>query len=76
VRRRILIGLRTRVLSETPEGLRIESVTRLRPGQLVDVARRHGGNEASITRSACVESWAIVKLGSDGPVYQGLCRWQ
>ena len=46
----------------------------LRPGQVIVLAGVPSllGFEE---RRALVESWAVVRLGRDGTVYRGVCRW-
>lgn len=64
-----------RVVGETPDGLQLESVARLCPGQLVDLVLDHTRSASPSVRKACVISWSVQRLGNDGPVYHGLCRW-
>jgi len=52
----------------------LEGAHRLRPGEivaLVDVPSLQGVEE----REATVESWAVARLGNNGTVYRGVCRW-
>jgi hypothetical protein len=71
--RPILVGWDLHAIAETAEGVRLEGRARLRPGYPVDLVVASG---APAPRRASVESWSIVRLGSDGPTYQGFCRWQ
>lgn len=53
----------------------LEGRHRLRPGHLVQLSGvpvAHGVRAGE----AMVECWAIARLGSDGPVYRGRCRWR
>jgi hypothetical protein len=73
MRPRVWIGRDVRVVSESPEVIELEGRMRLRPGRDVDVART--GADPSAARSATVFTWRIVRVGTDGPVFRGLCRW-
>lgn len=58
----------------TPESVLLEGRSRLRPGrlvELVDVPSTHGSDQ----RRALVDSWSVARLGKEGPVYRGKCRW-
>jgi hypothetical protein len=75
MRTRIQVGTHTRVIGETPDGVQLESFARLRPGQLVDLLMdRQGGSDRS-SRRACVTTWSVLRLGTEGTVYHGVCRW-
>lgn len=76
MRRLVEAGGHVRVVAMTPEQIELESAARLRPGQCVDVAVGAGGAATRQVRSAFVVSWAVVRLGKEGPVYRGICRWQ
>ncbi len=76
MRRRIQLGEKMRVVTETPDGLQLESAARLRPGQIVEFVSDAARPTGEVARGACVISWSVVRLGKDGPVYHGLCRWQ
>lgn len=67
-RRRCVVGRDIRVVEVRTEEVDIESALRLRPGSVIDV---HDGS----TRAATVVTWAVTRLGSDGTVYRGKCRW-
>ena len=57
-----------------PESACLEGRLRLRPGcvvELADVPSAGGPRE----RYAVVESWSVARLGKNGPVYRGRCRW-
>lgn len=67
-RRRCVVGRDIRVIDMRPGEVEIESTLRLRPGSVIDV---HDGG----TRTATVVTWAVTRLGSEGTVYRGKCRW-
>jgi hypothetical protein len=67
-RRRCVVGRDIRVIDMRPGEVEIESALRLRPGAVIDV---HDG----WTRTATVMTWAVTRLGSEGTVYAGKCRW-
>jgi hypothetical protein len=72
--RRLYIGTQFRVASENSEGIELESRSRLRPGEVIEVVRGQNGSDSA--RRAAVVTWAIARLGQSGPTYAGLCRWQ
>jgi hypothetical protein len=67
-RRRCVVGRDVRVVDVRPGEVEIESALRLRPGAVIDV------HDEGV-RPAVVVSWAVTRLGSDGTVYRGRCRW-
>lgn len=71
MRTRLRLGRDARVLREDADEVEIESTERLAPGRAVVVFRT--GNDAG--RVALVSGWRLVRVGSDGPVYRGCCRW-
>ena len=72
---RVVLHRDARVVQETPEGVRLESAARLRPGHRVELVDEEGSAGTAGVRNALVCSWAIQRLGSNGPVYGGFCRW-
>ena len=74
--RRIQAGAHVRVIRETHDGVELESASRLRPGQHVDLVLDHSAVTDASARAALVVSWSVARLGKDGPVYRGLCRWR
>jgi hypothetical protein len=74
--RRLVVGRHLRLISETPDGLHLEGLTRLQPGQTVELVSLTAPNGESIVRSAFVLSWSVAALGKEGPTYRGHCRWQ
>jgi hypothetical protein len=76
MKRRIQAGKHVRVIRETHDGVELESASRLRPGEPVDLVIDRAGLTDAAARAALVVSWSVAKLGKDGPVYRGLCLWQ
>jgi hypothetical protein len=76
VTRRIQAGARARVVAQTSEVVELESPVRLRPGQSVEVVLDRCAPPDVHGRAACVVTWAVSRLGKDGPMYRGICRWQ
>ncbi len=74
IRARIEIGRHVESLAETQEGIELTGRVRLHPGRPVDLVTRPLG--APLIRRAVVASWRVVELGSTGPIYRGLCRWE
>jgi hypothetical protein len=74
--RRLQLGPHLRVIGEAPDGVQLEGVTRLYPGQVVELAIAPAHSESAPARTAFVMSWSVVGLGKDGPTYRGQCRWQ
>jgi hypothetical protein len=74
--RRIQLGRQVHILEETSDGLHLEGVARLRPGQLIELAPMPGAESSPAVRNAWVVSWSVARLGKEGPTYRGLCRWQ
>lgn len=67
-RRRCVVGRDIRVVEVRTGEVDIESALRLRPGSVIDVYDDG-------CRPAMVVSWAVTRLGSEGTVYRGRCRW-
>ncbi|GEM_PF-5874776 len=67
--RRCVVGRDVVLVNESPTEVCIEGRLRLRPGSYIEVC--HGD-----TRLAFVSTWMITRLGKDGPVYRGVCRWE
>lgn len=68
VTRRCVIGRDVVVIEEGPDDVYVEGVIRLRPGSAVQICDHR-------VRQAFVASWMVARLGKDGPVYRGSCRW-
>ena len=73
---RVFVGRDVNVIRELPEGLDLAGRVRLRPGHPVDVVRPRAIAGGTTSRRALVWSWDLVALGSGGPLYRGLCRWE
>ncbi len=72
--RRYRVGRDLRPLELTDEAGYLEGLSRLSPGEIVellDVPSSRGLEE----RRALVESWSVCTLGHGGTVYRGICRW-
>jgi hypothetical protein len=67
-RRRCVVGRDVCIVSESIEEVSLEGAVRLRPGMVIEVV---GHN----SRSAVVLTWLVSRLGKDGTVYTGRCRW-
>lgn len=71
MRARLQLGRDARVLREDEDEVELESTARLAPGRAVLMFRT--GNDEG--RVAVVCGWRLVRVGSQGPVYRGCCRW-
>ena len=74
MRPRVIIGRDVDVIRDGPDQIELVGRVRLRPGFVVEIApgpRRSGPT----ARSAMVRSWRIRVLGSNGPIYRGVCAW-
>lgn len=58
----------------TLEAACLEGRHRLRPGHVIELADVPSARGPE-PRHAIVESWAVARLGKNGPVYRGICRW-
>jgi hypothetical protein len=67
-RRRCVVGRDVCIVSEASDEVWIEGAVRLRPGMVVELV-----GEGS--RTAVVLTWLVARLGKDGTVYRGRCRW-
>jgi len=74
VTRRVLVGRDVRVVVETPDTVELESRVRLRPGQPVAIATA-ADNWPAAGRPAVVLSWRLTGLGTNGPLFRGICQW-
>jgi len=71
---RYRLGRDVITLESTSECAVLQGTRRLRPGfvvELLDTSASVGVSE----RRAMVESWVLVALGTNGPIYRGRCRW-
>jgi hypothetical protein len=60
------------VIAEREDGIEIEGRLRLRPGHPIEIAT--DASSANL-RQALVWSWQVSRVGPNGPMYRGLCRW-
>ena len=74
--RRLKLGRDLEVIRHTPDGLDLEGVVRLRPGQVVDLIGSDDGPSGGLAGRARVQCWSVAQLGSSGPIYRGHCSWQ
>jgi len=72
--RRVQVNRHLRVIAETTDGMQLEGPARLLPGQVIELVWPDGTRERA--RRACVLTWSVTRLGSEGPTYGGRCRWQ
>ncbi|HEX5217856.1 MAG TPA: hypothetical protein VFV98_20485 [Vicinamibacterales bacterium] len=70
---RLTLGGNARLVHYRINGIFVESAVRLRPGHAVEIQLREG--EDGRVRWASVATWAVARLGSDGPTYAGVCEW-
>lgn len=75
MRTKVFLGRDVEVVRETKDGLELDGHIRLRPGFVVEVLSVRGGMTTP-GGPALVWSWRIHALGSRGPIYRGICRWQ
>ena len=73
IRQRVCIGRDVRTVTERADSIELEGRRRLRPGRSVDVTRIIDGHP--LVRAAVVWSWTVTSVGSDGPIFRGVCRW-
>jgi hypothetical protein len=62
------------MVSEGEEGVEIEGRGRLRPGRDIELVR--AGGICTEVRRAEILSWRVVRIGSDGILFRGFCRWR
>jgi hypothetical protein len=67
-RRRCVVGRDVYIVEESREGVCVESALRLRPGTVVDLV-------GDVRGAVAVVTWMVARLGKDGTVYRGRCRW-
>jgi hypothetical protein len=71
---KLVLGRDADVVRETTDGLELDGRVRLRPGFVVEVLPRLG-ERALPCRVALVWTWRLRAVGSNGPIYRGICRW-
>lgn len=74
--RRLHLGRHLRVVSQTSDGVLLEGSARLRPGHVLDLVLEDAADAGGVVRRVFVQSWMVTRLGSDGPMYSGHCRWE
>ena len=67
-RRRCVVGRDVWIVSEAIDEVWLEGAVRLRPGMVVELV-------AEGSRTAVVLTWLVSRLGKEGTVYRGRCRW-
>lgn len=70
-RPRLRLGPAVALVAEDEHGIEVVAAVRLLPGRTVDVV----SDVTSGSRLAVVWTWNLVRLGRNGPVYRGTCRW-
>ncbi len=73
---RVFVGRDVNVVRETSEGLDLAGRIRLRPGHSIELVLPRPIVGETSSRRALVWCWNLVSLGSGGPLYRGLCRWE
>jgi hypothetical protein len=71
-RQRVWVDRGVTLVASLPEGVELEGALRLRPGREIDLVLSADPPE---TRQAVVWTWCLVRVGSEGPVFRGVCRW-
>jgi len=69
-----VLGRDLTVVIEREDGVEIEGRGRLRPGRDIELVR--AGGAAAEVRRAEILSWRVVRIGSDGVLFRGFCRWR
>ncbi len=67
-RRRCVVGRDVYIVSEAIDEVWLEGAVRLRPGMIVDLV-------GDASRTVVVLTWLVSRLGKEGTVYRGRCRW-
>ncbi len=75
MRGRVFLDRDVNIVREVSNGVVLAGRIRLRPGHPVDLLRLSEGGPVMFRR-VIVLSWAIVSLGSGGPMYGGTCQWE
>ena len=73
--RRLQVGRDLQIMTESADGVDLEGRTRLRPGLIVELVWPAPGSAPVRITRVCVWSWSVARLGRDGPLYRGHCRW-
>ena len=75
MRRRIVLERDVCVVRDTSEGAELRGPARLSPGAPITLVGLRGTDGARTDRAAVMHSWRLHAMGSNGPIYRGLCRW-
>ena len=71
---RVVIGRDVDVIQQGTDEIELFGRVRLRPGFKIEI--RPGAGRPNVNAGfAIVQSWHIRVLGSNGPIYRGVCRW-
>jgi hypothetical protein len=70
----VIVGRDVEVLDDGPEEVELVGKVRLRPGFVIEIVPRPR-SARRLTGTALVLSWRVRVLGSNGPIYRGVCRW-
>jgi hypothetical protein len=73
---RVQVGRDVLVQAERADGVELEGFLQLAPGHPVQIVYPRGPSGGREVRRAVVWSWAVTRLGSGRPLYQGFCQWQ
>jgi hypothetical protein len=71
---RLKLGVDVTVLEIHSNGLELASRHRLQPGRVVTLERRTAASGGE-PRHAIVWTWWLVRMGTEGVEYRGICRW-
>lgn len=74
MRARVVVGRDVDVIHAGAEIIELVGRVRLRPGFIIEISPGRARTDWT-TAQATVESWRIRVLGSNGPIYRGVCRW-
>jgi len=72
---RVCVGRDVELVAVKPDGVALEGRARLRPGRLIELVLAWPADGRAPGRRATVQSWSVVRVGSDRPTFRGFCRW-
>jgi hypothetical protein len=72
---RLAVGRDLLVITEQDDGVEVEGRARLRPGRDVELVYGPVPGALPLMRRACVHTWRVVRVGRDGVLFRGFCRW-
>ena len=72
---RLLLGHDLVLIREDEQGIEVEGRARLRPGRDVEIVRPEGAPRGGDARRAMVHTWRVARLGHEGTLFRGICRW-